>query len=213
MGPLKENRKGTGTYKGQDVEIVWMKKSEKAKGKERASAEKKRNTVYIAAGVCVCILVAAALFFVFGQPAAKAGDTVSVYYIGMVENGSVFDSNLNKSVFTFTIGADTVIPGFEDAVIGMKKGEVKTVTIPSDQAYGAFRSDMVFAVNGSLFSSENPPVVDNYYSIVNPTDGSTNYFRVVAINDNDTVTIDENNVLAGQDLTFTIRLVGITQEQ
>ena len=185
-----------------------MKKSEKVKGKER-SAEKKRQILYYAiAGAAVCILVAAVLLFMLNPSVAKAGDTVSVLYIGTLENGSVFDSNVNKTPLTFTVGAHTVIPGFEDAVIGMSKGQVKTVQIPFDKAYGPYRNDLFLTVNRSMFPADIPTEIGMYYSVRNPADGSTNLVKVVNVT-SDTVTIDQNHMLAGHNLTFMIRLVGL----
>jgi peptidylprolyl isomerase len=189
-----------------------MKKSEKAKGKERAEEKKKRNLLYGAVIVAIVIIVAAVLFFILNQPVVKNGDTVSVYYMGTLANGSVFDSNLEKTPLTFTVGAHTVIPGFEDAVIGMAKDQVKTVHIPVDQAYGSYRDDLVFAVNRSFFSADNPPQVGMYYAVTNPNDGSVTRVKVVSVN-GDLVTIDENHMLAGENLTFMIRIAGITQKK
>lgn len=186
-----------------------MKKSEKAKGKERTAARKNQTTLYVIGGAAAVIIVAAVLFFALNPAVAKNGDTVSVLYIGMLENGSVFDSNVNKTPLTVTIGAHKVIPGFEDAVVGMGKDQVKTVTIPVDQAYGSYRDDLVSTVDRSMFSTESPPIVGRYYSFTNPTDGSTLYVKVINVTE-DRVTIDQNHALAGQNLTFMIRVVEIT---
>jgi FKBP-type peptidyl-prolyl cis-trans isomerase 2 len=184
-----------------------MKKSEKTKGKERAAEKKRQTLYYVIAGAAVCVLIAIVLFFALNPSVAKAGDMVSVQYIGTLENGSVFDSNVNKTPLTFTVGAHTVIPGFEEAVIGMSKGQVKTVQIPVDKAYGPYRNDLLMTVNRSLFPADTPPETGRYYSVRNPADGSTNVVKVVNVT-RDTVTIDQNHLLAGQNLTFMIRLVG-----
>jgi peptidylprolyl isomerase len=185
-----------------------MKRSEKLKGKEKVAARKQNYIHYgIATAACFAVLVVV-LFFVFSATGAKAGDSVSVLYIGTLENGTVFDSNLNKTPLTFTLGAHTVIPGFEDAVTGMSKGEVRTIHIPADKAYGQYQSELVSTVSRSLFSADTPPVTNNYYSVRNPTDGSINVVKVVNVT-RDTVTIDQNHMLAGENLTFMIRLIGI----
>jgi peptidylprolyl isomerase len=187
-----------------------MKKSDKEKGSKRAEEKRKSVLYYAIAGAAVCIMAAVVLFLVFSTAVAKDGNTVSVLYVGMLENGSVFDSNVNTTPLVFTVGAHTVIPGFENAVIGMSKGQVKTVQIPVDRAYGPYRSDLLMTVNRSLFPADTPPEIGKYYSVRNPADGSTNVVKVVDVS-RDTVTIDQNHTLAGQNLTFTIRLVGITQ--
>ncbi len=187
-----------------------MKRSEKLKGKKKAAARKRdylRYGIIAAAGVAVIAIV---LFFLLNFAGAKAGDTVSVFYIGTLDNGTVFDSNENKTPLVFTVGAHTVIPGFEDAVIGMSNGQVKTVHIPADKAYGQYQSDLVRTVNRSVFPAGTLPETGMYYSVRNPADGSTNVVKVLNVT-RDTVTIDQNHMLAGQNLTFMIRLAAITQ--
>jgi len=187
-----------------------MKKSEKEKGRKGAEEKKKTVLYYAIAGAVVCVIAAIVLFYAYSMTVAKNGDEVSVLYIGTLENGSVFDSNVNKTPLVFTLGAHTVIPGFEGAVIGMTKGQVKTVYIPVDRAYGPYRSDLVMEVNRSLFPADAPLEAGMYYSVGNPADGSTNVVKVVNVS-GDAVTIDQNHLLAGKNLTFMIRLVGITR--
>jgi FKBP-type peptidyl-prolyl cis-trans isomerase len=73
---------------------------------------------------------------------AKAGDTVSMNYTGRLENGTVFDSNVDPKFnhvqpFDFTLGAGQVITGWDKGIVGMKVGEKKTLTIPPEDGYGA----------------------------------------------------------------------------
>jgi FKBP-type peptidyl-prolyl cis-trans isomerase len=73
---------------------------------------------------------------------AKAGDTVSMNYTGRLQDGTVFDSNVDPKFghvqpFVFTLGAGQVIPGWDKGIVGMKVGEKKTLTIPPADAYGA----------------------------------------------------------------------------
>jgi peptidylprolyl isomerase len=67
----------------------------------------------------------------------KMGDTITVHYIGTLQNGQEFDnSNKRGTPFTFTIGEGKVIKGWEEGIIGMKKGGKRILVIPSDLAYG-----------------------------------------------------------------------------
>ena len=67
----------------------------------------------------------------------KSGDSVSVNYIGRLEDGTKFDSNFDRGVpFNFKIGAGQVIKGWDIGVLGMKIGEKRKLIIPPDLAYG-----------------------------------------------------------------------------
>ena len=90
--------------------------------------------------VVVIIVACIAAYLILSTPpvVAAVGDTVNVTYTGMFDNKTVFDTNVNKTPLTFTVGGGQMIPGFDAAVRGMKVNEEKTVTIPSDQAYGAY---------------------------------------------------------------------------
>lgn len=73
---------------------------------------------------------------------AKTGDTVAMNYTGRLENGTVFDSNVDPKFqhvepFIFTLGAGQVISGWDKGIVGMKVGEKKTLTIPPADGYGA----------------------------------------------------------------------------
>lgn len=194
--------------KQETTKIKGMKKSEKAKGKERAAAKKKQTLMYVAGAVGGVIVVAVALFFILNTAVVKTGDSVSVFYVGTLDNGSVFDSNVDKAALNFTVGEHKVIPGFENAVIGMSKDQVKTVKIPFIEAYGPYRDELVTSVSRELFAGKTPPEIGMYYSMTNPETGSLSYAKVINVS-KDTVTIDQNHMLAGQNLTFMIRIAGI----
>ena len=189
-----------------------MKKSEKAKGKAAVAARTKSYTTYGIVLVIAVILVAVvAGYFVFAnRTIAKAGDTVDVYYTGKLDNGTVFESNINTTPIEFTLGSGTMIPGFDKAVTGMAVGEEKTVTLSADDAYGPYHPDLVVSVNRSEnFSVENP-VVGEYLAVTNPSTGATNRVKILNVTPS-TVTVDANFELAGQNLTFTIKLAAINK--
>lgn len=72
-----------------------------------------------------------------GEREAKIGDKLKVHYTGTLENGTQFDSSLDRNTpFEFTVGQG-VIEGWSQGVIGMKKGEKRILTIPGNLAYGA----------------------------------------------------------------------------
>lgn len=184
-----------------------MKKTEKVKGKEAVVARKKRTRQYAIGAVIVLVVVAAVAFYLFNPFFAKTGDTVSIYYTGSLADGTVFDSNQEASPLVFTIGQGKVIPGLEEAVIGMAPNTTKTVHIPLAKAYGPYDSSLVFTVNRSDFGIEKP-VIGERYSIRRATDNAVAHVKIINLTE-DTITIDQNHDLAGKDLVFTITLVRI----
>jgi len=141
------------------------------------------------------------------MPEAKQNDTVRVHYTGKLDDGSVFDSSLEREPIEFTIGEGHVIPGFEQAVVGMNLGETKTVRIQSDDAYGPYREDMVLTVERSQFPSDIEPAVGQALQ-VQQSNGEPFVVTVSEVSEA-SVKLDANHPLAGKDLTFEIQLVEI----
>jgi len=139
---------------------------------------------------------------------AKSGDTVKVHYTGKFEDGSMFDSSVEREPLQFTVGAGDVIPGFDEAAIGMTIGESKTTVIPVDKAYGPRMEELVVEVKKSEFPPNVNPEVNQRFQISQP-DGQTAVVVVTAISES-SVTLDGNHPLAGKELTFDIQLVEIT---
>jgi len=139
---------------------------------------------------------------------AKIGDTVQVNYTGKLADGSIFDSSEGREPYEFTLGAGQAIPGFDKAILGMKVGEKKTVTIPADEAYGPHLDDMVVEVPREKLPSNIEPKVGQMLEATRP-DGEKIGFIITNISDDNTVTLDANHPLAGKDLTFYIELVKI----
>ncbi|GAB4516908.1 MAG: peptidylprolyl isomerase [Anaerolineae bacterium] len=138
---------------------------------------------------------------------AKTGDTVRVHYTGKLADGTVFDSSREREPLEFTIGAGQVIPGFEDAVIGMSPQETKTATIPAEEAYGPHYPELVMVVGRESFPEGTRPEIGQQYQVA-LQGGQTLIVRVTEVAEN-TVTLDANHPLAGEDLTFDIELVEI----
>lgn len=143
-----------------------------------------------------------------GPATAQVGDTVRVDYTGTFNNGSIFDSSVNESFghvepLEFTIGAGQVIPGFDQALVGMSITQTKTVTIPAEEAYGQkyFEIDL----------SELPEDIQVGESLYKQSeDGSITEVIVVNISES-TATLENIHPLAGEDLTFEITLVEIVK--
>jgi FKBP-type peptidyl-prolyl cis-trans isomerase 2 len=139
---------------------------------------------------------------------ANNGDTVKVHYTGKLDDGSVFDSSVEREPLEFTLGNGQLIPGFENGVIGMKTGEKKSVTIPADEAYGPRKDDLVVRVGKDKVPGHITPEPGLDVQIKQP-DGMVINMVVTEVTDSE-VTFDANHPLAGQDLTFDIELVDIS---
>jgi len=138
---------------------------------------------------------------------ASPGDTVRVHYTGKLEDGQTFDSSAGGEPIAFQLGAGQVIPGFEEAVVGMAPGERKTITLDPDQAYGEHRDDLVFTVPRTQFP-EDMTLEEGLRVTATTQSGQQIDMTVVKLAD-DAVTLDANHPLAGKTLVFDIELVEI----
>ncbi|HEU4721147.1 MAG TPA: peptidylprolyl isomerase [Gemmatimonadaceae bacterium] len=137
---------------------------------------------------------------------AKRGDTVRVHYTGTLDDGKEFDSSRGLDPLTFVLGTGSVIQGFDDAVTGMAVGDEKRVTIPADEAYGARRDELTL----QLPRAELPPDLElEEGSQLRMEQGHESIVVTVRELDEETVTLDANHPLAGEALTFDLRLVEI----
>jgi len=140
---------------------------------------------------------------------AESGDTVKVHYKGTLDDGTVFDDSHDGDPIEFTIGDEELIPGFEEAVIGMQEEENKEVHIPQDEAYGEHREDLVATIDRSELP-DDMDVEEGQHLRMEGQNGQTMIVRVVDM-DEETVTLDGNHPLAGEDLTFNIELLEIEE--
>jgi peptidylprolyl isomerase len=138
---------------------------------------------------------------------ARHGDTVRVHYRGKLQDGSVFDAS-DREPLQFTIGGGQVIPGFEEAVVGMNPGDSKTAELPAEKAFGPYQEDMVVVVAKGQFAHwPRKPKVGQRLPIPQH-EGPPVEVTVTEVTDSD-VTVDANHPLAGEDLIFDIKLIDI----
>lgn len=142
---------------------------------------------------------------------AKTGDTVKIHFTSKLEDGTFFDTSEGKEPLEFVVGEHQVMQGLEDAVIGMTRGESKSVTIPPDKAFGAYLEDKVHKVARDQFPMALDPVAGMQFEI-KQEDGKTTIVRVTEVSDSQ-VTLDTNHPLAGKSFLFDIRLFDIEPSQ
>jgi peptidylprolyl isomerase len=137
----------------------------------------------------------------------QLGDTVRVHYTGRLVDGTTFDSSMQREPMEFTLGQGDLIPGFEQAVLGMTPGDSKTETIACDQAYGPHRSELLIEVERQHLPADLQPHVGQQLQMTRPN-GAVVPVVVTAVTGSQ-VTLDANHPLAGKDLIFEITLVDI----
>jgi len=138
---------------------------------------------------------------------AKLGDTVKVHYTGKLDDGTVFATSTKREPFRFVIGGERIIPGFEEAVIGMSPGESKTMEVPADNAFGPYYEELVRTIERNKFPEDLEPEVGQRLNL-SESDGREIVVTVSDLSES-SVTLDANHPLAGEDLVFDIRLVEI----
>jgi len=163
---------------------------------------------------------------------AKKGDKVRINYTGTLEDGSVFDTTIKEAgccedddcgcdddscddegcgcesgPMDLTIGAEEFFPQVEEALIGMAPGERKTVTIPAVDAFGEYDEEEVFSISRDQLTGDIVPEVGMELELTGDDDEPVEV-TVVEVTD-DTLTVDANHPLAGEDITYEIELLEI----
>ncbi len=137
----------------------------------------------------------------------KSGDKVKVHYHGKLRSGETFDSSNGREPLEFTVGGGQVIKGFDQGVTGMQVGDKKTVEIPVQDAYGEKQQEMIIEFPKSQFPPDMNPEEGMQLQMSNGAGQNFNV-TVVEVKD-DSVVLDANHPLAGEDLIFDIELVEI----
>ena len=162
----------------------------------------------------------------------KKGDKVRINYTGTLEDGSIFDTTIKEAgccedddcgcddtgcdddgcgcetgPMEFTIGAEEFFPQVEEALVGMAPGEKKTVTIPAADAFGDYDEEEVFSISRDQLTGDIVPEVGMELELTGDDDEPVEV-TVVEVGD-DTITVDANHPLAGEDITHEIELLEI----
>lgn len=150
------------------------------------------------------------------------GDSVTIEYTGRLDDGSVFDSSRESVAeesglatdqpdreygpLTFEVGAERVIEGLEEALIGRESGATPTVTVPPEKAYGSWSEEQVREYGREEFEEmvgDDPPEEGAY---LETQDGG---LAEVSHVDESVVRVDFNHTLAGETLEFDIEIVEV----
>jgi len=150
---------------------------------------------------------------------AKQGDTVKIDYTGKLQDGTVFDSTregmecdseecgCGSGPRELTIGAGEFLAVVEDALIGMKPGETKSIVIPAEDAFGEYDVERVFTIPRADLPQDLKPEVGDEIVLVNEDDEE---LAVVVVDvDEEEITFDSNHPLAGEEVSYEFELVEI----
>jgi len=142
---------------------------------------------------------------------AKEDDTVRVHYTVKLDKDTIVGSTKDQEPLQFTLGKGQVLPGFEQAVVGMNSGESKTVLVTADQAFGPYLDEMVVVVDRGRLPEGINPKEGNRIQLQSRS-GETVTVTVMDVSES-TVTIDGNHPLAGKDLIFDIEFIEVVQPE
>ena len=138
----------------------------------------------------------------------EAGDMVRIHYEGRLDDGTVFASSTEGEPASVRVGTQVLIPAFDQALIGMRAGESKTLSVAVVDAFGPHRHDLIRRISRQALDVEGEVRIGERLAAID-TDGESVAVTVVGLSP-ETLTIDGNHRLAGEDLTFDILLVEIT---
>ncbi len=142
----------------------------------------------------------------------KEGYKVKVEYTGKFDNGEVFDSSKEHGrPLEFQVGARMVIPGFEKAVLGMKEGDSKEITIKPEEGYGQRNDKLVQKIPRDQLPKDREPKKGMGLMMTTPQ-GMQVPVTITEVTDTD-VTLDLNHPLAGKTLHFEIKILGVEEAE
>ncbi len=140
----------------------------------------------------------------------KSGDKVKVHYIGTLKDGSKFDNSRDRGEgLEFVIDDGQLLKGFNDAVKDLEVGATTKVDIKAKEAYGEYINEAVISVQKSEFP-ESLKYELNGFIQGQDQQGRPVQGQVVKINE-ESVDLDMNHPLAGEDLSFEIELLEVVK--
>jgi peptidylprolyl isomerase len=140
---------------------------------------------------------------------AQVGNTVVINYSGKLKDGKEVLASPDNRPVNFKLGHDEIIKGVQDALVGMQKGESKTITLAPDEAFGQHQEKNIIELDKNRLSepARNNLQEGRNLELIN-SHGEKVIARVNKITD-DKVILDTNHFLAGKEIIFDITLLEI----
>lgn len=136
----------------------------------------------------------------------KDGNKVTLHYTGRTGK-ETFDSSVGRTPLTFTVGKHQVIKGFEDAVLGMKKGEKKTFDIVPEEGYGPHHAELVKEIPRDKIPTTKE-IKEGMVLQMQMPNNQIAMMKITRVTEK-SVTVDMNHPLAGKKLTFEIEIIDV----
>ncbi|MBU5638560.1 FKBP-type peptidyl-prolyl cis-trans isomerase [Geomonas sp. Red69] len=135
---------------------------------------------------------------------ARMGDTITISYIGTLDDGTIFHSTEADGPLTATLGGGELFPALESAIVGMRPTETRNIFLSAEEAYGPRLKENIIKVARGCFPAEKEITPGQKLGI----EFAGNAARVMLVTEvtEEAVTLDGNHPLAGCNLTFALRL-------
>jgi FKBP-type peptidyl-prolyl cis-trans isomerase SlyD len=161
---------------------------------------------FLGAPLALLVLLAAASAVAQPKAVIEKGSSVKIEYTLKDDKGAVLDTNAGKDVLAFTQGAQQIIPGLDKALLGMKAGDSKKVTVKPEEAYGVVDPKAEAEVPKDALP-KGADVVGTRL-LARGQDGQPRPVTVKTVKDT-TVVLDLNHPLAGKTLFFDVKVVSV----
>lgn len=138
----------------------------------------------------------------------QKGDTISIHYLGRLDDGEEFDSSFSREPIMFTVGTGEVVEAIEEGVVGLEPGEKRTIQVTPDKGFGPRHDELIRAVPRSLLGDQEATPGEPME--IQTEDGQILIAVVEDIDDKNLI-LDLNHPLSGKNLEFDIQVLSIEQ--
>ncbi|WP_224983809.1 N(2)-fixation sustaining protein CowN [Geomonas agri] len=135
---------------------------------------------------------------------ARMGDTITISYIGTLDDGTIFHSTETYGPLTVTLGRRELFPALEQAIVGMRPTETRNIVLSAAEAYGMHLKENIIEVARGCFPAEKE-IRPGQKLGIEFAGGAARVMMVTTVTE-EAVTLDGNHPLAGCNLTFALRL-------
>ena len=140
----------------------------------------------------------------------QLGDTVRIHYNTKLEDGTPVGSTEGTEAIEIQAGKGMLFPKLEEGIIGMNAGDVKTITLQPEAAFGQYRNDLVTEIDRKEFTNRGIEPFKGLTLDIPTQHGDTIPAKVTDITDQH-VRLDANHPCAGHSVTFSVQVVDIVE--